>query len=505
MIGTSDGQTFEGEWDYIQSRFGPMHTNPPAEEGHASFTLADVLEHPTVQSALANPKIDRTHDVPYESGASKDPEDTTTHIDKRIPSEITLSGVKIDPAIPANIHEQVEREAMERLIKSGMPQDKAYEVAHHQYAEVAEDNWYRAHGINIKDANDWWFKQDKITEHENPENPPPNLYTKPYPHNKVEGSPSTAAQYMTHEAEGPNPVAPFVNMVKRRAMANLQEFGSRLMSPEFQTVLGTVGPGPGIRPNFMLPEARQLARELRSVASLEPHEEDWLRQYTDTLHQSIDETLSRPPSAITERLAQVAERLRGSLRGQLTPEPPPPVSMEQEPFVEPEQHPDENPILRNLREAIERNMREPPASPYELPPEPNTSRWPREPTSETGYTYSEVPIKGENADYVLSHRGGYIHRTYTLKDSGGNPAANIPATYSDYNKTLKIDVFDKNWGLSREHYNTIGGKVMRSIVKQLKKDYPEARFLTGFRVGGARAGKAATGGAANALIRLRPD
>lgn len=165
-----------------------------------SPNLRKVLNDPKIQEAISNPKIDRTHDVPYEAGASNKADDYTTHIDRRIPSSVNIEGADgvsvktFDPAIPANIHEQVERAVMEHLIKHGIKDEKAYEIAHHEYAEPAEDMWYRQQGISIDKVNDWWSKQDKITEHESPKDPPPDLYTKPYPHNKVEG--------MKHEPKG---------------------------------------------------------------------------------------------------------------------------------------------------------------------------------------------------------------------------------------------------------------------------------------------------------------
>lgn len=157
-----------------------------------------VLAEPRVARAIASPTIDREHDVPYEAGASNEPDDLTTHIDRRIPAQVTISGKAFDPAIPANIHEQVEREAMERLIATKKAEvgreptqvelNQIYEIAHHEYAEPAEDAWYRAHDINVDEVNKWWEAQDRTTEGENPTNPPPDLYTKPYPHSKVEGA-----------------------------------------------------------------------------------------------------------------------------------------------------------------------------------------------------------------------------------------------------------------------------------------------------------------------------
>lgn len=176
----------------------PLTTLPPEVARTGRPQVDAVLAEPRVAQAIAYPVIDRSHDVPYEAGASAKPDDLTTHIDQRIPSEVTIAGKTFDPAIPANVHEQVEREAMERLIamkkaevgRDPTPEElnKIYETAHHEYAEPAEDAWYRERGIDVDEVNKWWASQDHATESENPANPPPDLYTKPYPHSKVEGT-----------------------------------------------------------------------------------------------------------------------------------------------------------------------------------------------------------------------------------------------------------------------------------------------------------------------------
>lgn len=229
MIGTSDGQQFESSFEhtiastmppgasekpvgalntptrYLPSQFPPapdpnQFYKPPAgsilphheqlmQNQELSNTVKLALSHPSIQEAINNPKIDRTHDVPYEAGASAKPNDLTTHIDKSIPTSVSLDGQTFDPAIPANIHEQLERHVMENLIGKGMSNEKAYEIAHHEFAEPAEDAWYKANGISVDSANKWWAKQDKTTEKETSKDKdfPKDLYKKPYPHNEVEG------------------------------------------------------------------------------------------------------------------------------------------------------------------------------------------------------------------------------------------------------------------------------------------------------------------------------
>lgn len=223
MIGTSDGEQFDSSFEEIAARKTPYSDLsqarfptkilpsqfPPApgpNEFEKKKPVGSILPHgeqilglssevkgvlslPHIQEAIANPKIDRSHDVPYEAGASSKPNDFTTHIDKSIPTSVSISGKTFDPAVPANIHEQVEREVMNNLIKKGMTNQKAYEIAHHEFAEPAEDAWYKAHGIDINEVNKQWAKWDKGTEQEKATDKsfPPDLYKKPYPHNEVEG------------------------------------------------------------------------------------------------------------------------------------------------------------------------------------------------------------------------------------------------------------------------------------------------------------------------------
>jgi hypothetical protein len=83
------------------------------------------------------------------------------------------------------VHENVEQDVMEQLIKGGMDHQTAYKVAHFEYAEQAEKAWYAAHDVDgeaaMKEQESWLPR----IQHENPENPPPNLYNKTYPDDSV--------------------------------------------------------------------------------------------------------------------------------------------------------------------------------------------------------------------------------------------------------------------------------------------------------------------------------
>jgi len=159
-----------------------------------------VLNSPTTKEVIDNPVVDRSHDVPYMAGGSVPLEDPTVYIDRHVPEKQTVGGITFDPADPWIVHENVEQHTMEMLIKGGMDAQEAYRVAHFEFAEKAEQAWYRAHGIDQEAAEaeqQSWLPQ---IQHENPENPPPNLYKKPYPHDSV-----GAAQ---HEAVTEAPATP---------------------------------------------------------------------------------------------------------------------------------------------------------------------------------------------------------------------------------------------------------------------------------------------------------
>ena len=151
-----------------------------------------VLNSPTTKAVINNPVIDRTHDVPYMAGGSVPLDDPTVYIDRHVPETQTVKRISdptqtvtFDPADAWVVHENVEQHTMELLTKNGMDAQEAYRVAHFEFAEKAEQAWYRAHDIDQEAAEAEQQKWLPQIQHENPENPPPNLYTKPYPHDSV--------------------------------------------------------------------------------------------------------------------------------------------------------------------------------------------------------------------------------------------------------------------------------------------------------------------------------
>ena len=142
-----------------------------------------VTSNPYVASAIADPVINRTNDVPYGAGPNKNL-DRVVNIDRHVPVKDTIGGVTYDPARAVAVHEFVEQHALNELTKAGVPEAHAYEIAHFVFAEPAERAWVEA---NIgpkawKPYQAHWSKWLKPIENENPKNPPPDLYQKPYPH-----------------------------------------------------------------------------------------------------------------------------------------------------------------------------------------------------------------------------------------------------------------------------------------------------------------------------------
>jgi hypothetical protein len=172
------------------TRGEPLNVKPvPTGDPHVDSVLGKF------RTLIEGASVNRDHDVPYGAGASRGLDDPTIYVDRHFPREMEVSGVKYDPAVPFSIHENVEQQVMERLLarfrqKFGRePTDhdvkQIYQLAHLDFAEKAEDAWYRAHGIDPAEADKAYAPILAQIQHEKVANPPPDLYTKPYPHNDV--------------------------------------------------------------------------------------------------------------------------------------------------------------------------------------------------------------------------------------------------------------------------------------------------------------------------------
>jgi hypothetical protein len=134
-----------------------------------------ILARPEVKEAISAPrKIDRTHDVPYLAGSNK--EGGTTYIDKDVPIECKIGDKACDPAKYLNVHEQTEHALM---TDGKMPYEDAHSIATQKEREAVEKD-----GHSWKDYEAVMDGYLDKTEHEKPKNPPPDLYLKPYPHDK---------------------------------------------------------------------------------------------------------------------------------------------------------------------------------------------------------------------------------------------------------------------------------------------------------------------------------
>ena len=142
-----------------------------------------ILDEPGTQRAVSNPVVNDGNDVPYSAGPDKIGDGL--NIDRNFPKQFTIDGKTFNPAEPFAVHEFVERDVMQKLTAGGMSNDAAYRVAHYEFAEKAEGAWYAANGIDQAKAEAAYKPYIDKINHENPNNPPPNLYAKPYPHSNV--------------------------------------------------------------------------------------------------------------------------------------------------------------------------------------------------------------------------------------------------------------------------------------------------------------------------------
>ena len=162
-----------------------------------------VTADPYVASAIADPVINRKNDVPYGAGPNK-ANDRVVNVDRHIPKTDTIGGVKYEPARAVAVHEQVEKHVLDQLTAAGVPENEAYEVAHFVFAEPAERAWIEAN-VGPKAWDKYqahWDKWLKPIDHENPKNPPPDLYEKPYPHDDDHLAPEDRGSDKTFEETG---------------------------------------------------------------------------------------------------------------------------------------------------------------------------------------------------------------------------------------------------------------------------------------------------------------
>ena len=177
----------EAKQQFVAERNEPAITPTPTQNVAPLVTGDSLVDHvtsdPYVASAIADPVINRANDVPYGAGPNTKL-DQVVNVDRHVPAEDKIGGVTYDPARAVAVHEFTEQHALNELTKAGVPEATAYEIAHFVFAEPAERAWVEANvgpkawGPYQAHWNKWLSKID----HENPKNPPPDLYQKPYPH-----------------------------------------------------------------------------------------------------------------------------------------------------------------------------------------------------------------------------------------------------------------------------------------------------------------------------------
>jgi hypothetical protein len=466
MFGTSDGQSFGSEWDYLASKYmQPKEQEQPVTEKPPE---------PIQSESAPGVTVDRTHEVPYVAGASND--GNTVYVDKSVPSSVNVSGKEFDPAVPLSIHEEIEHKIMQHLISQGMPDDKAYEVAHHGFAQPAEDNWYRQNGIDVDAVNKFWDGIDSKTEKEvHPDNTPPDLYTKPYPHDQVEGSGKAAAmesfkewtpeqvQQMTHDAGIQTPAIhlpgfrfkDYVNHLADKAAESVKFFpqtmedfseGKRTfadpdigyeMLSHMWSVAEIVNPSPGMRVGQ---RAAQVAFTLAHEAEQHGVEPAFLDQY---LHPSERTT---------------------------------------EPFVWPQHISEFPPLTAEQRAFLSENHRIPGQSEPFVSPTGETIDLNRDfaytsGVFDKGANYSLVPSTGKNTS-----EGGMFDIISDTGEKVGYISVRRQGARDLYVSMIKANGVE----YSQSKDNPLGSRVIKQLMRQLKQQYPDAKTISGFRISGAR-------------------
>lgn len=140
------------------------------------------VDSSVIRAALVEPmRIVSRYDVPYGAGRSKDGKQTYVdrHIPRNDPKLRLPDGKQAVLWKYLDVHEKTEWAAMERL---GM----SYERAHHDIATTAERTVVERDGLDWKEYERVVDGYLAKVEHEKPVNPPPDLYLKPYPHDKAE-------------------------------------------------------------------------------------------------------------------------------------------------------------------------------------------------------------------------------------------------------------------------------------------------------------------------------
>jgi hypothetical protein len=150
--------------------------------------LAELTSRTGLRESLEHPQehINRDYDVPYQ--AASNAVGGITYIDRHLNTMMpTPDGRLVDISGALHIHEQIERAGMEELMKRGLTPEQAYIASHHLLAEVAERDYVEnTLGLNWSEYQKFIAKQEPKIQKEQLREPPPDAYTKPYPHDRMD-------------------------------------------------------------------------------------------------------------------------------------------------------------------------------------------------------------------------------------------------------------------------------------------------------------------------------
>ena len=148
------------------------HPNTPHKklkmpEWYVSSLMMDRALDAVVRRAK---KLDRTHDVPYLAGYSRDGK--TIYIDRHMPKTMRFDGREIDTDRYLILHEEVEKTLIDQL--------NLHYLHAHQIASRAEQAAVRAAGIRWRDYDRFMQKNVKHIGDEKLKKVPADLDLKPY-------------------------------------------------------------------------------------------------------------------------------------------------------------------------------------------------------------------------------------------------------------------------------------------------------------------------------------
>lgn len=159
----------------LPSWHGDASGPPEASIAEVRTELAD----PKVQNALAQPKvIDRTTDVPYAAGYTKD--GGTILIDRHMPTSLSVDGKPFPTDHFLAIHEAVEKVLIDKYAKGWTGTQQQLYLKGHAVATAIEHAQERAAGFDPKKVEDALAPYIKAEGSEKVTNVHPNLDMTPY-------------------------------------------------------------------------------------------------------------------------------------------------------------------------------------------------------------------------------------------------------------------------------------------------------------------------------------